>query len=173
MSPKLYTRLAPCVLLWFRTGQFYPYPSGLLYWHWGSLTTVKYFWMTWTNSFEFNKDNNVSSTKPNNCMHFYGTWWRHQMETIYPLLTLCAGNSPVTGEFPAQRPVTRSFDVFSDLHLDKRLSQQSWGWWFETPSRSLWRHCNDILKNTCWKRCWPSTGMCLVICRYNGDQAPY
>ena len=26
--------------------------------------------------------------------------------------------------------------------LNKRLSKQSWGWWFDTPSRSLWRHCN-------------------------------
>ena len=40
------------------------------------------------------------------------TWWRHQMETFSALLALCAGNSPVSGEFPAQRPVTRSFDVF-------------------------------------------------------------
>ena len=46
------------------------------------------------------------------------------------------------GEFPAQRPVTRSFDVFFDLRLNKRLSKQSWGWWFETPSCSLWRHRN-------------------------------
>ena len=57
------------------------------------------------------------------------------------------------GEFPAQRPVTRSFDVFFDLRLNKRLSKQSWGWWFETPPWSLWRHCNglwfkDILQNS-------------------------
>ena len=39
-------------------------------------------------------------------------------------------------------PVTRSFDVFFDLRLNKRLSKQSWGWWFETQSLSLWRHCN-------------------------------
>ena len=51
----------------------------------------------------------------------------------------------VTGEFPAQRPVTRSFHVFFDLRLDERLNKQSRGWWFETPSRSLWRHRNDIL----------------------------
>ena len=62
------------------------------------------------------------------------------METFSALLALCAGNSPVTGEFPAQRPVTRSFDVFFDLLLNTRLSKQSWGWWFETPSRPLWRH---------------------------------
>ena len=47
-----------------------------------------------------------------------------------------------TGEFPAQRPVTRSFDVFLDLRPNKRLSKQWWGWWFETPSRPLWRHSN-------------------------------
>ena len=69
-------------------------------------------------------------------------WWRHRMETFSALLAICAGNSPVSGEFPTQRPVTRSFDVFYDLRLNKRLSKQSWGWWFETLSRSLWRHCN-------------------------------
>ena len=65
------------------------------------------------------------------------------METNSALLAICAGNSPVPGEFPAQRPVTRSFDVFFDLRLNKRLSKQPWGWWFETPSCRLWRHCND------------------------------
>ena len=79
----------------------------------------------------------------------YTTWWRHQMETFSALLTLCAGNSPVTGEFPSQRPVARSFDVFFDLCLNKRLSKQSQGWWFETLSRALWRHCNDI-SNSCF-----------------------
>ena len=70
------------------------------------------------------------------------TWWRHQMGTFSALLAICAGNSPVTGEFPTQTPVTRSFDVFFDLRLNKRLSTQSWGWWFETPSLPLWSHCN-------------------------------
>ena len=50
-------------------------------------------------------------------------WWRHQMETFSALLAFCAGNSPVTC-------------------LNKRLSKQWWDWWFEMPSRSLWRHCN-------------------------------
>ena len=49
-----------------------------------------------------------------------------------------------SGEFPTQRPVTRSFDVFFDLCLNKRLSKHSWGWWFETLSRSLWRHHNVL-----------------------------
>ena len=71
-------------------------------------------------------------------------WWRHQMETFSALLTICAGNSSVTVEFPTQRPVTRSFDVFFYLCLNKRLNKQSWGWWFETPLCPLWRHCNVI-----------------------------
>ena len=74
-----------------------------------------------------------------------GAWWRHQMETFYAILAICAGNSPVPGEFPAQRPVTRSFDVFFDLCPNKRLSKQWWGWWFETPSSPLRRHCNGIM----------------------------
>ena len=49
------------------------------------------------------------------------SWWRHEMETFSALLALCAGNSPVTGEFPSQRPVTRSFNAFFDLCLNKRL----------------------------------------------------
>ena len=72
----------------------------------------------------------------------FSTWLRHQMETFSALLAICAGNSPVPGEFTAQRPVTRSFDVFFDLRL-KPLSKQWWGWWFETLSRPLWRHCNE------------------------------
>ena len=75
------------------------------------------------------------------------TWWRHQMETFSALLTFCAGNSLVTDEFPSQRPVTQSFDVFFDLHLDKQLSKQLWGWWFETPSCPLWHHRSDILNS--------------------------
>ena len=63
---------------------------------------------------------------------------------ISALLAPCAGNSPVTDEFPSQRLVTRSFDVFFDLRLNKQLSKQSWGWWFETPSCSLWRHCYEL-----------------------------
>ena len=77
-------------------------------------------------------------------MGIYFTWWRHQMESFSALLDLCAWNSPVTGEFPSQRPVTQSFDVFFDPRLDKQLGKQSWGLWFETPSRSLWRHCKEF-----------------------------
>ena len=70
------------------------------------------------------------------------SWWRHQMETFFALLALCAGNSPVTDEFPSERPVTRSFYIFFNLHMNKQLSKQWTGRWFETPLRSLWRNCN-------------------------------
>ena len=72
------------------------------------------------------------------------SWWRHQMEQFNALLALCAGNSPITGEFPSQRTVPRGFDIFLDLRLNKWLSKQSWCWWFGTPSRSLWQHRNDF-----------------------------
>ena len=77
------------------------------------------------------------------------SWWGHQMQTFSALLAIYEGNSPVLGEFPAQRPVTRSFDAFFDPRPNKRLSKQSWGWWFETPSRLLWRHCNDPDAENC------------------------
>ena len=51
-------------------------------------------------------------------------WWRHQMETFSALLAICAGNTPVTGEFPAQMTVTRSFGVFFHLCLNKRFSKR-------------------------------------------------
>ena len=73
---------------------------------------------------------------------FIWSSWRHQMEFFSALLAICAGNSPVTGEFPAQRPVTRSFAVFLDLRLNKRLSKQWWGWQFGTPLRPFCRHCS-------------------------------
>ena len=87
------------------------------------------------------------TTSPFGGLFFFAlsSWWHHQMETFSALLAICAGNSPVSGEFPTQRPVTRSFDVFFDLRPNKRLSKQSWGWWSETPSSSLWHHRNVIL----------------------------
>ena len=105
-----------------------------MFWSWANAGSV--LDQLWANSW-WSHDIDTLST----------SWWRHQMETFSALLALCAGNSPVTGEFPAQRPVTRSFDVFFDLclnNMNKRLSKDSWGWWFEMPSHSLWRHCNVI-----------------------------
>ena len=71
-------------------------------------------------------------------------WWRHQMEAFSALLALCERNPPVPGGSPSQRPVTQSFDVLFDVRLNKRLCKQSRRRWFETPSRSLWRHCNAL-----------------------------
>ena len=66
------------------------------------------------------------------------------MEAFSTLLAICTGNSPVTGEFPTQRPLPLRFDIFFDLRLNKWLSKQSGGWWFETPSRPLWRYSNGF-----------------------------
>ena len=81
------------------------------------------------------------------------SWWRHQMEALSALLALCAGNSPVSGEFPAQTPVTRNFDVFFDLSLIKRLSKYSW------CCGDLRRHraYYDVIVMLRWKNCrqWP------------------
>ena len=52
------------------------------------------------------------------------SWWRHQMETFPVSLALCAGNAPVTGEFPTRRPVTRSFDEY-DTDLSSAYKQNA------------------------------------------------
>ena len=86
-------------------------------------------------------------------LYFCGavSYWTHWVRTHFHMMTSSNGNifrvtGHLCGEFPAQRPVTRSFDVFFDLLLNKRLRKQSWGWWFETLSLSLWRHCNASAK---------------------------
>ena len=103
------------------------------------------------------------------------------METFSALLAICAGNSPVPGEFPAQRPVTRSFDGFFELkrhpHLNKPLCKQSWGWWFETVLRPLWRHCNGNLHiknsvrwnklNSVWWNDHKETSLAHEYCKFN------
>ena len=81
--------------------------------------------------------------------------------TVYIMMTSSNGNifrvtGHLNGEFPAQRPVTRSFDVFFDLRPNKQLSKQWWGWWFETPSWSLWRHRNVQRRDN------PCVCMCLL-----------
>ena len=78
----------------------------------------------------------------------FGYMMTSSNENIFRVTGHLCGESTGPGEFPARRPVTRSFDVFFDLRLNNRLSKQSWGWWFETLSSPLWRHCNKIL--VCW-----------------------
>ena len=96
--------------------------------------------------------------------------WRHQMETFSALLAFCAGNSPVTGEFPSQRPITRSFHVFFDLRLNQQMSKQWRRRWFETPSRSLWRHCNDMTLVTT-RSWWPQCSVNTLIPEQNVRQS--
>ena len=75
------------------------------------------------------------------------TWWRHQMDTFPCYWPFVRGiqRSPVNS--PHEGQWCGAFAVFFDLHLNKRLSKQSRRWWFETPSRPLWRHCNDSICN--------------------------
>ena len=72
------------------------------------------------------------------------SWWLHLIETFSELLALCEVNPPVTGGFLSQKPVMRSFGVFVDLRLNKRMSKQSKRRWFEMPLRSVWRHCTVL-----------------------------
>ena len=81
--------------------------------------------------------------------HLCGEFTDHRWiprRNISALLVICAGNSPITGGFPAKGPVKRIYDAFFDMRLNKRLSKEKWGWWFETPSHPLWRHCNDMVR---------------------------
>ena len=55
--------------------------------------------------------------RPNIQLHDNVFKWK----TFFALLALCAGNSPVTGEFPSQRPVTWNFDVLFDLRLEQTV----------------------------------------------------
>ena len=64
------------------------------------------------------------------------------METFSALLAICAENSPVIGEFPAQRPVTRSFDVSFDQRLNKRLNKQN-----EMMYTSIYWRPNEICQS--------------------------
>ena len=151
----------------FGTCQLCQYHSGLLHWRQGNFTIAsmslkqhKPWWVIMNSPM----NHNITTTKPNKltsrCRYkmadiwqttfsnWFYPWWRHQMETFSALLAICAGNSPLTGEFPAQRPVMRSFDAFFDLRLIEPLSKQFWGWWFETPSCPLWRHIMSY-RNCC------------------------
>ena len=77
---------------------------------------------------------------------YSSTWWSFMMTSsngnIFRVTGPLCGEFTGPGEFPTQRPVTQSFDIFFDLRLNKRLNKQSWGWWFETLSRPFWRHRN-------------------------------
>ena len=70
------------------------------------------------------------------------TWWRHLVEIFSALLARCPGYSPITGEFPAQRPVTRSFDVLFDLRLNNNREAGDW--------RRYRAHYDVIVMSSSW-----------------------
>ena len=95
-------------------------------------------------------------------------WQPHSIHQ--DMMTSSNGNmfrvtGPLCGEFTGhrwipltKRPVTRSFDVFFHLCLNKRPSKKSWGLWFQAPSRSFWRHHIDWLyMRFCWVLWWFGT----------------
>ena len=94
----------------------------------------------------------VLKTKYDNLMWFWIMMTLSNGNSFRVTGPLC-GEFIGPGEFPAQRPVTRSFDVFFDQRPNKQLSKQPWGWWFEAPSWSLWRQCNDNWINE-WSPIW-------------------
>ena len=84
-----------------------------------------------------------------------GSGWRPYTWQTSTMMTSSNGNifrvtGHLCGEFTGPRwiPRTKASDaelgVFFDLRLNKIFSKQSWGWWFETPSRPLWRHRNAL-----------------------------
>ena len=114
----------------------------------------------------------------NATLRFHWKWWSlgdpllgnpsdfsHKMEAFFALLAFYAGKSPVTGEFPSQRPVTLSFDVFFDLRMDKRLCKQLRCQWFESQLRSLWRqYYGNIEGHTAHTIVsWPNSEQWIII----------
>ena len=71
------------------------------------------------------------------------------METFSALLALCEENSPVTGEFPSQRPVTRSFDVFFLSAPEQTVHQtiETTVIW-DAIALITWRHCSVKRENS-------------------------
>ena len=112
----------------------------------------------------------------------HSLWYYHDdviklKQTLSALLAFCAGNSPVIHDFPKQRPVTRSFDVFFDLCLNKRLSIQSWRIFFSAKQDALmWDRIaenikyvlNGILRNT-----WQSVTIFRTIIKCIANNRPF
>ena len=108
-----------------------------LYW-WQFSSNLKWYWhgvVGWVAGHIC-----MQGTTSSICLHMMTS----SNENIFRVTGPLCGEFTGPGEFPTQRPVTRSFGVFFDLSLNKKLSKQPWGWWFETPSWSLWRQCNEL-----------------------------
>ena len=98
----------------------------------------------------------ITPTYPEGCLRAIRGCY---VSLVYDIMTSSNGNffcvtghlcGEFSGEFPTQRPVTRSFNVFFDVRLNKLLSKQWRGWWFEAPSHPLWHHCNESLEKYTW-----------------------
>ena len=112
-----------------------------------------------TNIYASHNDDNLPAHVA--CLYL---WDSLPSSMLFPMMTSSNGNifrvtGPLCGEFtgpgefPTQRPVTRSFDVYFDLRLNKRLYKQSWGWWFEMLLCPLWRHSNATRSNSLLPNC--------------------
>ena len=147
--------------------------------HWGNHTItpvpVKQSWSTWINWSPESNKNLHFMVCTNGCVLQLGKqphkvrYSACLLETFSALLAFCAGNSPVTGELHTQRPVARSFDVFFDVHLNQQMSKKWRRQWFETPSCSLWRHCNVCML---YSRLY-STCSCLPEIRWSDSLNSY
>ena len=97
-----------------------------------SQLTVNVFW--------FRQDGiNSRALWPYECLI---SWWRHQMENIFCITGHLCWEFPGPWWIPGTKASDSELWYFIDLRRNKLLSKQSWGWWFETPSRPLWRHRN-------------------------------
>ena len=115
------------------------------------LIVVMYLWIIKWSEIWNRHANYIMTEQPSSTRQFHPSL--HEVDLNHSMMTSSNGNifrvtGPLCGEFtgpggfPTQRPVTQSFDVWFDLRLNKRLSKQPWGWWFEPPSWSLWHHRN-------------------------------
>ena len=119
--------------------------------------------LTWNKSTLFRENRYEHGCTKNSRTNEMGNSDVHLWEHYYMMTSSNGSISRVTGplcreftgsgDFPTQRPVTRSFNVFFDL----RLSKQSWGWWFEAPSCPLWRHRNETNSTWAWSSCMPTS----------------
>ena len=121
----------------------------LLWWFWRKIDRVITAprW-TWINSPGSKPPQSINHL--HNCARVIFPWWRHQMEAFYAQLTLCAGNSPVPVNSP-HKGQWRGALIFSLIWIKRWVNNR--GWWFETPSCPLWRHCNDEWEIQKWMSC--------------------
>ena len=116
--------------------------------------TLFHFFQSWTHTLA--KNNHRSPISPLR----QWPWWRHDMETFSALLAICAGNLPVTDEFPSQRPVTRGALIFSlinvwtngcvnnrdagDLRRHRAYYDVNIMIWVEFPQHPSWRSSESV-----------------------------